>query len=227
MLNSNLSKTSVCVFDAYGTLFDVSSVARGAQNLLGDQWQALSDIWRTKQLQYTWLRSLTGQHTDFWQVTKDALDFAMDSLKIGDENTHHHLMNLYLSISAFPEVAETLSTLKKRGIRLAILSNGSPKMLQAATSNAGIGDLFEAILSVEEVGVFKPHPSVYQLVPDRLKVRKEQVCFMSSNSWDAWSAKSFGFNVLWCNRFGQVAERIPGTPDGEIGDLSRLPDMIG
>lgn len=227
MLNSDLSKTSVCVFDAYGTLFDVSSVARGAQNLLGDQWQALSDIWRTKQLQYTWLRSLTGQHTDFWQVTKDALDFAMDTLKIADEKTHQHLMNLYLSISAYPEVAETLSTLQKRGTRLAILSNGSPKMLHAATANAGIGDLFEAILSVEEVGVFKPHPSVYQLVPDRLKVRKEQVCFMSSNSWDAWSAKSFGFNVLWCNRFGQVAERMPGKPDGEILDLSRLPDMIG
>ncbi len=226
MDNLKLSKISVCVFDAYGTLFDVSSVTRGAKNLLGDQWKDLSDLWRSKQLQYTWLRSLTGQHIDFWQVTKDALDFSMDSLKIGDEKINRHLMDLYLSISAYPEVFETLTKLKNKGIKLTILSNGSPKMLEAATSNAGIKDMFDAILSVEEVGIFKPHPSVYQLVPDRLNVNKEQVCFLSSNSWDAWSAKSFGFKVLWCNRFGQVAERIPGVPDGEISNLSCLPDIV-
>ena len=221
-----LKQISACVFDAYGTLFDVSSVARGAQDALGERWQALSELWRTKQLQYTWLRGLGGHHADFWQVTCDALDFAMGTLGIEDDALRARLMDLYLSIAAYPEVPAMLAELKSRGIKLAILSNGTPQMLAAAVANSGIAEYFDAVLSVEEVGVFKPHPSVYGMAPQRLMVNKEQICFLSSNGWDAFAAKAFGFRVLWCNRFGQMPERLPGTPDGEITDLAMLPARL-
>ena len=224
MKNNALTGIEACVFDAYGTLFDVSSVARGAQDELGASWQALSDLWRMKQLQYTWLRGLSGKHADFWQVTGDALDFAMTSIGIADNGLRNRLMGLYLRISAYPEVKETLCRLKANGVKLAILSNGTPAMLSSAVDNANLGGLFDAVLSVEEVGVFKPHSSVYQLAVDRLAVAPKQICFISSNGWDAFSAKAFGFHVLWCNRFAQVPERIPDVPDGEIPDLSELPD---
>lgn len=216
-----------CVFDAYGTLFDISSVARGAQDSLGERWQALSDLWRMKQLQYTWLRGLGGRHADFWQVTGDALDYALASLDMTDDRLRDRLMNLYLSIAAYPEVPAMLAELKSRGIQLATLSNGTPGMLDAAVRNSDLDGYFNAVLSVEDVGVFKPHPSVYALAPERLGIATENIAFLSSNGWDAFSAKAFGFRVLWCNRFGQAAERIPTTPDGEIGDLSQLPALIG
>ena len=225
-MTQRLTGIRACVFDAYGTLFDVSSVARSAQEALGDGWEKLSDLWRTKQLQYTWLRGLSGQHADFWQVTGDALDFAMSSLRIEDLVLREHLMNLYLKLSAFPEVPETLRRLKEGGLKLAILSNGTPTMLASAVHNSGISELFDAVLSVEEVGVYKPHPSVYRLSTDRLGVRAEEICFLSSNSWDAYSAKSCGLRVLWCNRFDQVAERLPSPPDGVIKDLSSLPEIL-
>jgi 2-haloacid dehalogenase len=226
MTHTVLNGIDACVFDAYGTLFDVSSVARGAQDALGERWQALSDLWRSKQLQYTWLRGLAGHHAEFWQVTGDALDYAMATHGIEDSALRERLMNLYLSISAYPEVPAMLAALKAKGKKLAILSNGSPAMLAAAVENSGIAEYFDAVLSVEEVGVYKPHPDVYGLVPRKLGVAKESVCFLSSNSWDAYSAKAFGFRVLWCNRFGQAPERIPAVPDGEIKDLSSLPDKI-
>lgn len=225
-MNPRLSNVSACVFDAYGTLFDVSSVARGAQDALGDRWQALSDLWRQKQLQYTWLRGLAGHHADFWQVTGDALDFAMVTLGINDPQLRDRLMNLYLSIAAYPEVPDMLAALKARGIKLAILSNGSPRMLAAAVENSGLVGYFDAIMSVEEVGVYKPHPSVYGLAPKRLNVASSSICFLSSNGWDAFSAKAFGFQVLWCNRFAQMPERIPSPPDDEIADLSMLSDCL-
>lgn len=215
-----------CVFDAYGTLFDVGSVAHGAQDALGAGWQALSDLWRSKQLQYTWLRGLSGQHADFWQVTGDALDFAMSTLDIHDDGLRQRLMGLYLSLSAYPEVPRMLQRLKAGGMKLAILSNGTPGMLASAVDHAGIADLFDAVLSVEEVGVYKPHPAVYRLASERLGIAAERACFLSSNSWDAYSAKAFGYRVLWCNRFGQAPERLPASPDGEIRDLACLPDCV-
>ena len=217
---------SACVFDAYGTLFDVGSVASGARDLLGEQWQSLSDLWRSKQLQYTWLRGLAGHHADFWQVTGEALDFALANFGIQNPELRKRLMNFYLHIAVYPEVPATLKRLRDQGLKLAILSNGTPQMLSTAAKNSQIENYFDAILSVEEVGVYKPHPSVYQLAQDRLDVSRERICFLSSNSWDAWSAKAFGFRVLWCNRFGQTPERIPSTPDGEIKDLSNLPRFL-
>jgi 2-haloacid dehalogenase len=227
MTTLRLKGITVCMFDAYGTLFDFTSAAAQEQSVLGDKWQALSDLWRTKQLQYTWLRSLMGQHADFWQVTKDALDFAMDSLEIEDPALRDRLMSLYLKLSTYPEAKNTLARLKLGGMKLAILSNGEPKMLKAAIENSEITDLLDAVLSAEEVGIYKPHPSVYRLVTDRLGVKADQVCFVSSNAWDAHAAKAFGFQVVWCNRFGQTPERIPSPPDGEIATLASLPAIVG
>ncbi len=215
-----------CVFDAYGTLFDVSSVARGAQAEIGEQWQSLSDLWRSKQLQYTWLRGLSGQYADFWQVTGDALDYAMSSLRLEDRELREKLMRLYLSLSAYPEVPEVLQDLKDGGMPLAILSNGTPNMLKSVASNSGIIDLFDEILSADEIKTYKPHPSVYQLASNRLHVESENICFISSNAWDAYSAKAFGFQVLWCNRFKQAPENIPASPNAEINDLACLPNVI-
>jgi 2-haloacid dehalogenase len=215
-----------CVFDAYGTLFDVNSAARTAEDSLGEKWQPLAELWRTKQLQYTWLRGLAGHHADFWRVTGDALDFAMATLQIEDAALRDRLMNLYLALSAYPEVGGTLKRLKAAGLKLAILSNGTPAMLAAAAANAGIADLFDAILSVEEVKVYKPHPSVYGLVCERLSAAAARVCFLSSNGWDAYCAKAYGFRVLWCNRVGQAPERIPETPDAQIATLAELPDIV-
>ena len=220
-----LKNIDACVFDAYGTLFDFNSAASAARDELGEDWQRLSDLWRLKQLQYTWLRGLAQHHADFRQVTGDALDFALASMKIVRPGLHDRLMDLYLRLTTYPEVPAMLRELKGRGMKLAILSNGTPPMLAAVVRNSGLEDMFDAV-SVEEVGVYKPHPSVYRLAAERLQIAPARICFLSSNGWDAYSAKAFGFRVIWCNRFGQAAERIPDTPDGEIADLSVLPAMV-
>jgi 2-haloacid dehalogenase len=227
MMNLNLTGVRVCVFDAYVTLFDVNSAAQQAQKILHEKWQRLAEVWRTKQLQYTWLRSLTGSHVDFWQLTVEALEFALDSMKLGNAQMRDQLMEHYLQLSAYPDVTNTLVRLKTVGLKCAILSNGSPRMLAAAVKNAGIEDLLNAVLSVEEVKVYKPHPTVYQLAVDRLSLKPSEICFVSSNGWDAYSAKAFGFHVIWCNRSNQSPERIPETPDAEIRTLSDLPEIIG
>lgn len=226
MTSIRLHGIKACVFDAYGTLFDVNSASRAAQDALGSRWQPLADLWRTKQLQYTWLRGLGGHHADFWQVTSDALSFAMESLRIDDADLHRRLMSFYLSLDVFPDVEPTLDRLKAGGLKLAILSNGTPVMLASAVEHSGIGSLLDAVLSVEDVGVFKPHPSVYRLASDRLKLAPEAICFLSSNGWDAYAAKAFGFRVVWCNRYGQVPERLPATPDAVMSSMSALPDAV-
>ena len=226
MTSVRLHGIKACVFDAYGTLFDVNSASRAAQDALGSRWQPLADLWRAKQLQYAWLRGLGGHHADFWQVTSDALSFALESLRIDDADLHRRLMSVYLSLDVFAEVKPTLERLKAGGLRLAILSNGTPAMLASAVEHAGIGPLLDAVLSVEDVGVFKPHPSVYRLASDRLTIMPEAICFISSNGWDAHAAKAFGFRVIWCNRFNQAPERLPATPDAEMSTLSTLPDAV-
>lgn len=221
-----LQNVDACVFDAYGTLFDFNSAAIAARDELGEDWQRLSDLWRLKQLQYTWLRGLGQQHADFWRVTGDALDFALATLKIDRPGLRDRLMHLYLELKTYPEVPVMLQELKTRGFKLAILSNGSPSMLGAVIKNSGLEGVFDGVFSVEEVGVYKPHPSVYALAAKGLSLDPSRICFLSSNGWDAFSAKAFGFQTLWCNRFGQPPERIPATPDGEILDLSVLPPML-
>ena len=226
MTTIRLENIEACVFDAYGTLFDVNAAAAHLAGELGEQWQPLAETWRAKQLQYTWLRALMGSHVDFWQVTGDALDFAMASLDIDNPALRDRLMALYLKLDAYPEVKDTLTRLKSAGMRLAILSNGAPAMLRAAADHAGITDLLDAILSVETVGIYKPHPTVYRMALEHFDLPVGAISFQSSNSWDAYGARNFGFRVVWVNRFGQAHERLPKTPDAEITTLAELPAIV-
>jgi 2-haloacid dehalogenase len=218
---------NACVFDAYGTLFDFAAAAKGCRDVLGGGIDKLTALWREKQLQYTWLRALQGRHADFWQVTGDALDFALETLNIEKPGLRDRLMNLYLTLDAFPEVPDVLMRLKQAGLRTAILSNGSPRMLDAVVTAAGLDRLLDAVLSVEEVGVYKPHPKVYQLAVDRLGVPAAAIAFHSSNAWDAYAASAFGMQVVWCNRYGQRPERLPGAPDCTVKSLAELPELVG
>jgi 2-haloacid dehalogenase len=215
-----------CVFDAYGTLFDFASAARQSPDVLGDDVDRLTALWRDKQLQYTWLRAAQGRHADFWQVTGDALDFALETLNLSAPGLRDRLMALYLTLDPFPEVPDVLTQLKAAGLRTAILSNGSPKMLDAAVKAAKLDALLDDVLSVEEVGVYKPHPRVYQHAVDRLAVPVSAIAFQSSNAWDAYAASAFGMQVVWCNRYGQRREHLPGSPDREIKSLAELPALV-
>ncbi|MBU2982808.1 haloacid dehalogenase type II [Lentibacter algarum] len=223
---------TTCVFDAYGTLFDVSAAAREAASepafpALEGNWQALAMHWRDRQLQYTWLRAVTGDHCDFWQVTQDGLDWALEACGLaGDAALRERLLQLYFELSAYPEVPTMLSALKSKGLTTAILSNGSPAMLEGAVGSAGLTDLLDANLSVESVGVFKPSAKVYNLVETELNVSKSEVLFVSSNGWDAGCAAAYGFRTAWVNRLGLPVDRLPGTPHHELTDLSTLPKLI-
>jgi len=216
----------VCVFDAYGTLFDVHAAVGHHRSRLGDKADAVSAMWRTKQLEYTWLRSLMDRYVPFWQVTGEALDYAFDAHGVADAALRDDLLNAYLQLDCYPEVPEVLTRLKDGGMRTALLSNGSPEMLDAAVRNSKLEDLLDAVFSVDELGIFKPHPSVYQLAVDGLGVEPSQVSFQSSNAWDAAAAATFGFRVAWVNRFGQAEERLPDRPDAQLRTLSELPDLV-
>ena len=215
-----------CVFDAYGTIFDFASTAARCPEIPDDQRAALTSLWRDKQLQYTWLRSLQGRYVDFWEVTGDALDFTLETLGLSAPGLRERLMDLYLTLPAFPEVRDTLRRLRQSGFITAILSNGSPAMLDAAVRGAGLQDLFDAVLSADAVKVFKTDPSVYEYGLRQLGVRAEQVSFQSSNAWDAFAASAYGMRVVWCNRYGQRRERLPGAPDHEVRSLAELPALL-
>jgi 2-haloacid dehalogenase len=216
-----------CVFDAYGTIFDFNSAAARCRDALGDKATAVSALWRDKQIQYTWLRSLMGRHADFWQVTGEALDYVLDALEVRTPGIKERLLDCYLTLDCFPEVPDLLKRLKAAGLKTAILSNGSPKMLAAAVAGAKLGPLLDAVLSVEEVGIFKPDMRIYRLATDRLGLAPSAISFQSSNAWDAHGAGVFGFKVAWCNRYGQRPERLPGKPDAEIRSLAELPGLLG
>ncbi len=222
-----LSGIRACVFDAYGTLFDVSAAAAEAREALGEKSGLLAVLWREKQLQYTWLRGLQQRHADFLAVTANALTHALAALGIASPRLHARLMEVYLRLPAYPEVPDVLRTLKARGYATAILSNGTPGMLAAAVESAGLTGLIDKLISVEEVGVFKPHPRVYQRALVRLGISAGQVSFQSSNGWDAYAASAFGMRVVWCNRSGQADECLPGQPDAIVRSLAALPALLG
>lgn len=224
---SAFSDIAACVFDAYGTLFDVHSAAAREAEALGDKAKALSASWRQKQLEYTWLRSLMGRHLDFWQVTGDALDYAMALHGVADPALRERLMQLYRSLDAYPDVRPALQRLRAGGLKTAILSNGEPSMLRDAVGHAGIADLLDDVQSVEQVGIFKPDRRVYQLSVERLEVPAERIAFVSTNGWDAAGAGYFGFRVAWMNRFGMPAERLGNGPDAVIEGLDALPGLLG
>jgi 2-haloacid dehalogenase len=227
MIGRRLDDVRACVFDAYGTLFDFAFAARRCRDVLDERADRLTALWRDKQLQYTWLRAAQGRHADFWQVTGEALDFTLETLEISDPSLRQRLMNLYLTLDVFAEVPDVLRRLKQAGMRTAILSNGSPAMLDAAVKGARLDGLLDAVLSVEEVGIYKPHPKVYQLAVDRLGVPASAIAFQSSNAWDAHAASAFGMKVVWCNRYGGRRERLPGAPDREMTTLADLPALVG
>ncbi len=227
MSECSINGIEACVFDAYGTLFDVHSAVGNLSDEVGPRHAELSMLWRTKQLEYTWLRSLMRSHCDFWQVTSDALQYAMDATNINDKALHEKLMQAYLKLDAFAEVPAVLNLLKKAGIPTAILTNGSPMMIEAAVDSAGLNDVISHQLSVESVGIFKPDPQVYKLASDTLGIAPEKISFQSSNAWDAAGAAHFGFQVAWVNRYSQPVERLPGTPSAVISDLDGLLGVIG
>lgn len=221
----------LCVFDAYGTLFDVAAAARAAASEPGATtwapgWPGLSAAWRRKQLEYTWLRAVAGAHVDFWQVTQDALDWALENEGLSDPSLRQRLLDLYYELAAFPEVPEVLERLKQQGLQTAILSNGAPAMLEAAARSAAIEPMLDAVLSVEKVGVFKPHRSVYQMVGKRFGTAPTEVAFVSSNGWDACAGAAFGFHAIWVNREGAPPDRLPGKPTHVLADLRALPAFL-
>jgi 2-haloacid dehalogenase len=224
---AKIEDIGACVFDAYGTLFDVNAAAAQCRDALGGKADELSALWRTRQLEYTWLRSLMQEYVEFWQVTGDGLDYALAVLGIEDDALRQRLMDIYMRLDAYPEVKDVLTALKVGGLKTAILSNGSPKMLSSAVENAGINEVLDDTFSVDSIGIYKPHPSVYQMAVDGLGVNAERICFMSSNAWDAAAAANFGFRVVWVNRFGQPQERIPGDPEQVIQTLEALPPLLG
>lgn len=215
-----------CVFDAYGTLFDVHSAVGKHRVRLGDDADRLSQLWRTKQLEYTWLRSLMGHYQDFWQVTQDALDYACATYDVNDPVLRHDLMQAYLHLDCYPEVPETLHHLKQRGYRTAILSNGSPTMLASAVAHAGMSAVIDATFSVDAIGIYKPSPRVYQLAMEQLSLTAQEICFLSANAWDAAGAASVGLRVVWVNRFTQQWERLGTAPAAEIQSLAALPQIL-
>ena len=223
----SLADIEICVFDAYGTLFDFNSAVARHRALIGPKADALSEMWRSKQIQYTWLRNDMGAYAKFWQVTGDALDHCLAAHGIVDPAVREKLMSAYLALDAFPEVPAMLDTLKAAGKRLAILSNGTPEMLDPMVAASGLADRFEAVLSVDAAGVFKTDPRTYQLVEQRCGVAPAKVCFLSSNCWDAHGAAHFGFTTVWINRSGAPDDRLPGRPVAELPDLSRLPSLLG
>ena len=216
-----------CVFDAYGTVFDFAAAARGCTDALGAQAPALTALWRDKQLQYTWLRSMQGRYVDLWQITGDSLDYALETLGLAEPALRARLMDLYRTLAVFPEIPDMLRRLRAAGMRTAILSNGSPAMLASAVAGNHLAEILDAVISVDEVGVFKPDPRVYQHALDRLGVAAAEVSFQSSNAWDAWAASAFGMRVVWCNRYAQKPERLPGRPDHEVTSLAALPALVG
>jgi len=225
-VSAPLAGVRACVFDAYGTLFDVNSAAASLRAQLGDQAGPLAALWRDKQLQYTWLRTAQGRHADFQVVTRDALAFALQALGLS-EQLQAPLLHAFDALAVYPEVPQVLSRLKDAGMRTAILSNGTPAMLAALVEHAGIGRWLDAVISVEEVGAFKPHPDVYRRAVERLRLEPGEISFQSSNGWDAYAASAFGMRVVWCNRAAQAPERLPGAPDIQVSSLAALPELLG
>lgn len=227
-----MRQITTCIFDAYGTLFDVNAAARAVAEMPGQAgfaaiWQQVATDWRAKQLQYTWLRTLTGAHCDFWQVTQDGLDWALERSGHQDPALRTQLLDLYRHLPAYPEAMGVLAAVKQAGIARAILSNGSPDMLDAAVTSAGIGGVLDDVLSVEAVGRFKPHPAVYDMVGARFGTSPDQVLFVSSNGWDIAGAAAYGFQTIWINRAGDPVDRMPGRPAAIGRDLTAVTEQLG
>ena len=221
-----MNKIKACIFDAYGTLFDVNAACRELSKEVGDNWEKLASLWRLRQVEYTWLRNSMDEYIDFWQITSDALDYAMETLGIENNELREELLNLYLKLEAYPEVNDLLKKLKQRGLKTGILSNGSMKMLNSAVNNANIREYLDEILSVEDCKIYKPSSKVYDLVKIKMQISKENVLFFSSNAWDMHAASNYGFKTIWVNRFNTKLERLPGKPIDIVNSLDKIDEII-
>ena len=213
------------IFDAYGTLFDVNSAAKKCKNDIGDKWEEFANYWRTTQLEYTWLRSLMNRHKDFWKITQDSLSKSMKIYNIND-NMKNDLLNLYKILSTYKEVPETLKILRKKNFKLAILSNGTPKLLNHLVKNNKLENLFDDIFSIEEVGIYKPTSQVYELPVKKYKIEKNQAVFLSANTWDVSGGGNYGYQTIWVNRNNNVFDNLDYVPKNQIQSLKGILDII-
>ena len=213
------------IFDAYGTLFDVNSAAEKCKDKIGDKWESFSNYWRTTQLEYTWLRSLMNRHKDFWQVTEDSLNKSMKSFKI-DPTMKNELLDLYKILSTFPEVKEVLQNLKKKDYKLAILSNGTPTLLNELVASNNLDNIFDDIFSIEEVGVYKPDSKVYNLPIKKYQIKKDEVAFLSANTWDVSGGGNYGYSSIWVNRNNNIFDNLDYKPKNEVKNLKQLLDIV-
>ena len=213
------------IFDAYGTLFDVNSAAEKCKSKIGDKWENFANYWRTTQLEYTWLRSLMNRHKDFWQITEDSLDKSMKVFKI-DNRMKSELLDLYKVLSPYPEVKDTLEKLKKKKYKLAILSNGTPALLNELVKSNNLENLFDNIFSIEKVGIFKPSSKVYDMPINNYKIKKEEIAFLSANSWDVSGGGNYGYNSIWVNRANGIFDNLDYKPSVEIKNLEQLNKIL-
>ena len=213
------------IFDAYGTLFDVNSAAEKCKDKIGSKWEGFANYWRTTQLEYTWLRSLMNRHKDFWKVTEDSLEKSIKKFNI-DPSMKNELLNLYKVLSVFEEVPGVLNSLKVRKIKLSILSNGTPKLLKELVESNNLKNIFDDIFSIEEVGIYKPASKVYDMPVNKYKIKKEEIAFLSANTWDVSGGGNYGYNSIWVNRSNNIFDNLDYKPDYEIRNLKQLLDII-
>ena len=220
-----LNNITACVFDAYGTLFDVNSAAAKCKKKLGNRWDSFANAWRTTQLEYTWLRSLMKKHKNFWQITEDSLDHTMEAFKIKKE-MRNELLNLYKELNPYPEVKDCLNILKTKKIKMAILSNGTPDLLKSLVESNNIQNCFDDIMSIESVGIYKPDAKVYEMPIKKYDCKPENICFLSSNTWDVSGGGVFGYNAVWVNRFNKVFDKLSYKPQFVINNLNELLEIV-
>ena len=217
--------TKVIVFDAYGTLFDVNSAAEKCKGKIGDKWEGFANFWRTTQLEYTWLRSLMKRHKDFWQVTEDSLDKSMKIFSI-DSSMKNELLDLYKKLSPYPEVKEVLSSLKEKKYKLAILSNGTPTLLNELVKSNSLENIFDDLFSIEEVGIYKPDSKVYDMPIKKYQIKADEITFLSANTWDVSGGGNYGYNAIWVNRNKNIFDKLDYKPKNEVSDLTQLFDIV-
>ena len=213
------------LFDAYGTLFDVNSAAEKCKDKIGNKWEGFANYWRTTQLEYTWLRSLMNRHKDFWQVTEDSLDKSMKAFNI-DNSMRNELLNLYKVLSPFKEVPEVLKTLKEKKFKLAILSNGTPSLLNELVKSNKLDNIFDDLFSIEEVGIYKPNSKVYDMPINKYQIQKDEVAFLSANTWDVSGGGNYGYNSVWVNRNNSIFDKLDYVPKYQLENLSKLIDIV-
>jgi len=219
-----MNNSKAIVFDAYGTLFDVNSAAEKSKDKIGNKWENFANFWRTTQLEYTWLRSLMKKHKNFWKITEDSLDKSMETFQI-DKSLRNDLLSLYKELSPYPEVKNVLENLKKKSFKLAILSNGTPELLNHLVKSSDLENLFDDIFSVEEVKIYKPDPKVYDIPVNKYKVSKGEITFLSANTWDVSGAGNYGYNSIWVNRNNSVFDKLDYKPKNEVKNLKQLLDL--